>query len=368
MLGCVRSIHQFEFCLNGHSHASMIRAGLSNTGTDLAKSHSKTQTESTRRRTSLRRPHPAWHNWIEDTRDTPEGDILHPNTGEQQDASGRVYLRARVYEPYLARFMTKDTWAGNINKPMSYNAWLYGYANPVINTDPGGHNATDPGGGYSVLVKFTSDGIQEWDQREVDVVIAGAQAVANAYANQLKSARLYMLSHGVCDENFYLLVRHESPVSIFLLVHGGRIIFNRKSEEVNFMGETAKKNLIHFYNQNEYTNATGPDGKPITGVDGKPVKVKIGVNKFYLPDYPRLVVHEIGHAFDLATMESAGTRLSSSVPTDLYRPLDDGIIMHYDEQNNLYFGYKGGLGDWQFGSVGSQSQEEFADMFVGWTY
>jgi len=93
------------------------------------------------------------------------------------------------------------------------------------------------------------------------------------------------------------------------------------------------------------------------------------VQKNYLLTYPRIVVHEIGHAFDLAMFGFTGKRLSSSVPSTLYRPLTDGgVIMHQDPTNYLYFGYAGGVGDWQFGWEGSQVQEEFADMFIGWTY
>lgn len=46
--------------------------------------------------------------------------------------------KARYYYPTTARFMTKDTWGGDINQPMSYNAWLYGYGNPIRFTGPSG--------------------------------------------------------------------------------------------------------------------------------------------------------------------------------------------------------------------------------------
>jgi RHS repeat-associated protein len=49
-----------------------------------------------------------------------------------------VYLRSRYYTPSTGRFLTRDTWRGDSNKPMSYNAWLYGHANPVNFTDPSG--------------------------------------------------------------------------------------------------------------------------------------------------------------------------------------------------------------------------------------
>ena len=60
--------------------------------------------------------------------------------GEWRDASGLDYLRARYYVPWQGRFLTHDAWDGDPNMPMSYDAWLYGYANPVNFTDPSGHD------------------------------------------------------------------------------------------------------------------------------------------------------------------------------------------------------------------------------------
>ena len=59
-------------------------------------------------------------------------------TGEWTDNTGLVYMRARYYSLVQGRFMTKDTWGGDMNQPMSYNAWLYVYANPTNFTDPSG--------------------------------------------------------------------------------------------------------------------------------------------------------------------------------------------------------------------------------------
>jgi len=59
-------------------------------------------------------------------------------TGEQQDASGMVYLRARYYVPNDGRFLTRDIWEGNINTPASLNRCTYAHSNPVMYTDPSG--------------------------------------------------------------------------------------------------------------------------------------------------------------------------------------------------------------------------------------
>jgi hypothetical protein len=49
-----------------------------------------------------------------------------------------VYLRARYYAPNTGRFLTKDVWTGDINKPETLNRWLYGSSNPVLYADPTG--------------------------------------------------------------------------------------------------------------------------------------------------------------------------------------------------------------------------------------
>jgi len=55
-----------------------------------------------------------------------------------------VYLRARYYAPGMGRFITKDAWLGDYNRPLSLNHWMYGYGNPVKYIDPTGHTVQDP--------------------------------------------------------------------------------------------------------------------------------------------------------------------------------------------------------------------------------
>jgi GH24 family phage-related lysozyme (muramidase) len=39
----------------------------------------------------------------------------------------------------MGRFLTRDTWEGNYNQPMSYNLWNYTDSNPINRVDPSGH-------------------------------------------------------------------------------------------------------------------------------------------------------------------------------------------------------------------------------------
>ena len=61
-------------------------------------------------------------------------------TGEQYDEVTELYyLRARYYSPSLERFITRDTYDGTQDDPISQNHYLYANANPTKYTDPSGH-------------------------------------------------------------------------------------------------------------------------------------------------------------------------------------------------------------------------------------
>ena len=62
--------------------------------------------------------------------------------GERQDASGLYQLRARYYDPTLARFLSRDPLAGDVAQPKSRHRYAYANADPVDNVDPTGREAT----------------------------------------------------------------------------------------------------------------------------------------------------------------------------------------------------------------------------------
>ncbi len=63
---------------------------------------------------------------------TGNGATSYGYTGEWTDGTGMVYLRARYYQPGVGRFVQKDP------SGIENNLYLYGSANPVVNTDPSG--------------------------------------------------------------------------------------------------------------------------------------------------------------------------------------------------------------------------------------
>jgi len=79
---------------------------------------------------------------------TPYGELSEHNgtsensflfTGEQLDSeSGDYYLRARYYSPSSSRFLSRDSYDGTDDSPLSQNHYLYTHGNPVMFTDPSG--------------------------------------------------------------------------------------------------------------------------------------------------------------------------------------------------------------------------------------
>jgi RHS repeat-associated protein len=60
-------------------------------------------------------------------------------TGEWMNATGLVNLRFRQYDPLMARFIGRDTFAGVASAPQSGNRYSFGNGNPLTAADPSGH-------------------------------------------------------------------------------------------------------------------------------------------------------------------------------------------------------------------------------------
>lgn len=69
--------------------------------------------------------------------------VLHSSfgyTGELWDEeSNLLYLRARYYEPGSGKFLSRDSYEGELENPLSKHLYLYVENNPVNFTDPSGH-------------------------------------------------------------------------------------------------------------------------------------------------------------------------------------------------------------------------------------
>ena len=61
--------------------------------------------------------------------------------GEEKDATGLYYLRARYMDPSTGTFTSMDTYAGSLSDPVSLHKYLFANANPVMYSDPSGHES-----------------------------------------------------------------------------------------------------------------------------------------------------------------------------------------------------------------------------------
>ena len=62
--------------------------------------------------------------------------------GEEHDATGLYFLRARYMDPSTGTFTSMDTYAGNLADPVTLHKYLYANNNPVMYCDPSGHEFT----------------------------------------------------------------------------------------------------------------------------------------------------------------------------------------------------------------------------------
>lgn len=62
--------------------------------------------------------------------------------GEEKDATGLYYLRARYMDPTTGTFPSMDTYGGRISDPMSLHKYLFANSNPIRYCDPSGHSST----------------------------------------------------------------------------------------------------------------------------------------------------------------------------------------------------------------------------------
>lgn len=77
--------------------------------------------------------------------------------GEQFDSTlGSYYLRARYYRPGTGRFLTPDSWPGDISTPKTLHKYAYPSNNPVMLADPSGHFGLMEIGLFGVLSELPS--------------------------------------------------------------------------------------------------------------------------------------------------------------------------------------------------------------------
>ncbi|MBW7476076.1 DUF3238 domain-containing protein [Paenibacillus oenotherae] len=107
-------------------------------------------------------------------------------SGELWDSTTKLqYLRARWYNPSDGRFVSEDTYEGQIDNPLSLNLYTYVSNNPLIFTDPSGHMQESD-------VKYKKSNTFVYEQLEFLTEAYNGAAGSKAMQNQIHATANYL--------------------------------------------------------------------------------------------------------------------------------------------------------------------------------
>ena len=275
-------------------------------------------------------------------------------TGETTDANGLVYLRARYYSSSGAgRFLSRDTWGGDVMSPPSLNRWMYVEGNPV--------NLVDPSGNYpSEFAEFRSgDGAGQFEEIDEALIHVALDIIASAYLRAY-NGMLHSLQE-ICNDPIYLTPAYQlNKTQIFYRIHRGKVTFSKFDKDPGYYGEAAGENSIYIYKGGSVTNSE--TYRYLSGYTGEwPPSSNDGTWVMVQQKYHRFITHEMGHAFDSAIRNHAPSRMVGIASRYLPKP-------ESPYQLGGFCGTKSDGWQWRLDNQRAFQNEIFADMYLSWTY
>ncbi|MBC5746062.1 RHS repeat-associated core domain-containing protein [Lachnospiraceae bacterium MD308] len=79
--------------------------------------------------------------------------------GIYDETTGLYYLNARYYDPENGRFLTEDTYRGELNEPDTLHLYVYCKNNPINYVDPSGHIVVEIALSYYAGAAIVSAGL-----------------------------------------------------------------------------------------------------------------------------------------------------------------------------------------------------------------
>ena len=79
--------------------------------------------------------------------------------GIYDETTGLYYLNARYYDPENGRFLTEDTYRGELNEPDTLHLYVYCKNNPINYVDPSGHIIVPALAYYAGVTFITASGM-----------------------------------------------------------------------------------------------------------------------------------------------------------------------------------------------------------------
>jgi len=287
-------------------------------------------------------------------------------TGEYfGDYNELVYLRARNYAPGIGRFITRDTWNGEIKSPITYNKWAYANANPIVYIDQTGLSGSFSLASFQIPFQshLPGHGLEDtsWTENEKSLINTALWNIASAYARAYNFYHPEMdclVANGIPPEVAYKLLgmqyKRIDPIVAFLRIHQGKVTFYKHSHQ-RINPDTGKEDDTWGMGINYKTVNIFSVGAYTVQRYGK------GNESIASGNYIRFITHEMGHVFDHAVLKATGVRPGKSVvPSDLVvgsRLKDSGFCGAKSTRDEGW--------QWRFED---KNFEYFADMYVGWVY
>jgi RHS repeat-associated protein len=253
---------------------------------------------------------------------------------------GMMYFNARWFLPYLNRWAQPDSIVPDQYNPLDWDRYSYVRNNPLKYTDPSGHQIClddgycgKDGRNAGSLAESLFENEDWWRFKKVfgfqykgtwtpEMKLAAYQAIF------LIAMALSALAPGF------------TPEAIFKTVYGSSLVleYGECSECKGGFGYTHSASYIKF--GGSYNN---------------------------LSKDTRLIVHELGHAFDHAIGKSGRGDLNGRMGLCNNSEYCLGRDSHNGPNDGEHWGFAGGFNKWQFGSDDTTG-EVFADMFLGWVF
>jgi hypothetical protein len=264
--------------------------------------------------------------------------------------------------PSLGRFLTRDTWGGDANSPMSFNRWGYVEGNPV--------NYTDPSGRFAVTGDFLS---------EYDVIIdkdwpashrSELTSALRDVSIKMKSAYLGWVSGPYLDKDpcnallkFYNLKR-KTASDFFKMVYNtspGNELWFEWDTDCEDCKPVECKNSEYARNHEDECTPGGGFTHSSHWIEFASLSEPGGnrTSEMAFVNARNNIVHELGHAF--------ANRLAndSTGPLDI---LESPYLLSLRDEEGFHLSPESASRTWRQHPGNTSPSEIFADMFLGWTY
>ncbi len=258
--------------------------------------------------------------------------------GQRWDSGLGLYdYRARYYHPGLGRFISADTIVPDPASPQLLNRYAYVTNNPLRYTDPSGHCI--PGWNCPGDVKpprglrFTG----RWVTPDKEAVLDAVWTISHAMANALRQRNRELLKTGDWEQ-----VKPVPPLGELFSRVFGRVDFHRSPQRcgTGCWAETWAPRITVY--------ANAPEG----GYTFQNAAHELG--HFFAQRAGRQPYYDL-NAAQIGYIDSTG---------EVVRIAGGGWGTEYVRTPR---GYAGPFPGWQQSTV-QTANEDFADMFLGWSY